>query len=269
MVQLEPNLTLTVKHLATCGAVLSAEQQAALDHSLVIKRVEAGLKTLVLWGKILARNGKDYLVAEGYNDALLKDGAVVFEAKYYYSQDGVKWLDLQANEPDTSVRALKVRQQLRGDPSQVYPIEEKDLAAEAKPLEEGEDPPKPLVFEITELQVLRARIDEINNKCGVVPTGAMILDARNHLVINKLFSGKQYPEKLESYQHRTTPPGGPTLANDLRGVWAVQYEPFKSIAICKSMLFPGYSFYYNGYDNTWGSLYVGDGNRNNDLIFML
>lgn len=97
--------------------------QAALDHSLPIKRVEAGMKTLVLWGKILATNGRvrrrrtcrscmaqvcltchvhstslsflcdslrapvlavllqDYLVAEGYNDALFKDGKILFEAK--------------------------------------------------------------------------------------------------------------------------------------------------------------------------------------------
>ncbi len=32
--------------------------QASLDHSIPIKRVEAGLKSLVLWGKILTQNGK-------------------------------------------------------------------------------------------------------------------------------------------------------------------------------------------------------------------
>jgi hypothetical protein len=32
--------------------------QAALDHSLLIKRTEAGLKTLALWGRIIALNGK-------------------------------------------------------------------------------------------------------------------------------------------------------------------------------------------------------------------
>lgn len=32
--------------------------QAALDHSLPIKRREAGLQTLVLWGRLLTRNGK-------------------------------------------------------------------------------------------------------------------------------------------------------------------------------------------------------------------
>lgn len=83
MVQLEPNLHLVLKHLAGSGAVLTAEStvrsfgcavccppipayglsavcflQAALDHSLPIKRREAGLQTLVLWGRLLARNGR-------------------------------------------------------------------------------------------------------------------------------------------------------------------------------------------------------------------
>lgn len=38
---------------AYCGLL-----QAALDHSLPIKRREAGLQTLVLWGRLLAKNGK-------------------------------------------------------------------------------------------------------------------------------------------------------------------------------------------------------------------
>ncbi len=94
MVQLEPNLTLTLKHLGPHGAVITTEQQvssqqerqpaghvtcardlqtdpwplpsppqAALDHSLPIKRTEAGLKSLTLSGKILATNGKVGLTA--------------------------------------------------------------------------------------------------------------------------------------------------------------------------------------------------------------
>ena len=41
----------------------------------------------------------------------------------------------------------------------------------------------------------------------------------NRIVSNRLFPGVAYPEKLESYTHRTTPPGGATLAADLRGTW--------------------------------------------------
>jgi hypothetical protein len=52
---------------------------------------------------------KDYLVAEGYNDPLVQNGSVIFEAKYFYSQDAVKWVDLQAVEAELVSRAAKVR----------------------------------------------------------------------------------------------------------------------------------------------------------------
>lgn len=106
-------------------APTTARAQAALDLSLPIKRSEAGLKSLVLWGRLLARNGKvcvlaavfrpavlhgrpappthaactacylracmqDYLIAEGCNTATVKGKAVSWEAKYYFSQDGVR-----------------------------------------------------------------------------------------------------------------------------------------------------------------------------------
>lgn len=61
----------------------------------------------------------------------------------------------------------------------------------------------------------------------------------------------------------------PRGAQDLRGTWAVQYDAFKGVAQVRSLLFPGYFFYYAANELTWGSLYVGDGLRNNDLIFML
>jgi hypothetical protein len=62
---------------------------------------------------------QDYLVAEGYNDPIYKAGSVTFEAKYYYSQDGVKWVDLVAVNSETASKADKIRSILSGDPSKV------------------------------------------------------------------------------------------------------------------------------------------------------
>lgn len=272
MVQLEPNLSLTLKNLAAYGAVVSSEQQAALDHSIPIKRVEAGLKSLVLWGKITTQNGKDYLIAEGYNEPLLGlGGEVQFDTKYYYSLDGVKWVDLQAIDSETALRASTVSTILVGDPAKSYEVQEDDPDAPPPPAEgetEGEGVKK-LVFQVPELAVLRNRIDSINASCGLIPVNSVQPNAHNHIVVNRLFPGLACPEKLESYMHRTTPPGGPSLAADLRGTWSVNYDPFKQLAIVRSLLFPGYTFYYAGHDSTWGALYTGDGTRNNDLIFML
>lgn len=62
---------------------------------------------------------------------------------------------------------------------------------------------------------------------------AMLPDAHNQIVSNRLFTGVAFPEKLESYMHRTAVPGGPTLAQDLRGSWSIQFDPFKKVATCR------------------------------------
>ncbi|KAG2440765.1 hypothetical protein HXX76_003621 [Chlamydomonas incerta] len=269
MVQLEPNITLVLKHLASCGAVVSAEQQAALDHSIPIKRIEAGLRSLTLWGRLTTLNGKDYLVAEGYNVASSKEGAAVYETKYFYSQDGARWSDLQPVDSETATRCARIKGMLSGDPAKNYELEEKDPNA-PEPSPEAEEEVKPLVFQIPELAVLRCRVDAIAAATSVIPTDSTILNAASQVVPNRLFAGAAYPEKLESYQHRFSLPGsGVTLSQDLRGTWAVQYDAFKGVAQVRSLLFPGYFFYYAANELTWGSLYVGDGLRNNDLIFML
>lgn len=45
----------TINLLPGCS---SPSAQAATDHSLAIKRVEAGLRSLVFWGRITTLNGK-------------------------------------------------------------------------------------------------------------------------------------------------------------------------------------------------------------------
>jgi hypothetical protein len=82
-------------------------------------------------------------------------------------------------------------------------------------------------------------------------------------------AGAEYPDKLESYQHRTAPPGGATLAHDVRGCWALHWDAFRGVAVLRSLLAPGYCFYYSASELSWGGFYQGDGLRNHDLIFML
>ncbi|KAJ9528417.1 hypothetical protein QJQ45_020296 [Haematococcus lacustris] len=214
-------------------------------------------------------HAQDYLIAEGYNAPLYKDGVVLFESKYYYSQDGVKWIDLVAVDTQTASIAERIKAALSGDPSKIHELVEKDPNPPPPNPDEEAEPPKPLVYTLTELALLRQRIDSIAATTGVIPEHCMLPDARNQLVTNHHFAGVSYPDKLESYQHRTDAPGGPTLAKDLRGSWTLHYDPFKCIATCRSLIYPGYTFYYHAHELTWGALYLGDGVRNDDLIFML
>lgn len=55
----------------------------------------------------------------------------------------------------------------------------------------------------------------------------------------------------------------------MRGSWSLQYDAFKGVATLRSLIYPGYAFYYNGKTGTYGGLYMGPGFINNDLVFML
>jgi radial spoke head protein 9 len=64
-------------------------------------------------------------------------------------------------------------------------------------------------------------------------------------------------------------PDGPTLAEDVRGIWSLHWDAFSEVATVRCLLYPGYAFYYSHKALTWGGLYMGSGLKNNDLIFAL
>lgn len=141
---------------------------------------------------------QDYLIAEGYNSGYVKGQKTTFDNQWFYSQDGVKWVDLPAVDAPTAERAIKLRTLLTGDSANETTIEEADpAAADLPPPAEGEEGPPKLTFIITELQRLRVLVDAIAGATSIMPKGCLILDDKNRLVPNKLWSGADYPEKLE------------------------------------------------------------------------
>ena len=59
----QPGAGSTRPHLALTE-VDDRSSQALLDSSLPLKKTEAGLKGVKLWGKFITLNGKDYLLAK-------------------------------------------------------------------------------------------------------------------------------------------------------------------------------------------------------------
>uniref|UniRef100_A0A7I4BC01 Radial spoke head protein 9 homolog n=1 Tax=Physcomitrium patens TaxID=3218 RepID=A0A7I4BC01_PHYPA len=118
---MESNLTLMLEALAGQGCILPSEQRAALDISLKIKKQDAGLSTLALWGRVFTRTGNDYILAEGTVSAKRVDRKLVFDTKYYFTQDGVLWLDLQPPENDYRYALCKsAKGPFTGDPANVF-----------------------------------------------------------------------------------------------------------------------------------------------------
>lgn len=107
---LNQNPLLTLDALAHCGCVLPTEVQAALDVSLTLKARELGVQAFLFWGKLNTLSGKDYYVARAYNGTKRVDGKLVVNPgnKFYYSRDGINWLDLEPVSEETTERASKL-----------------------------------------------------------------------------------------------------------------------------------------------------------------
>lgn len=137
-------------------------------------------------------------------------------------------------------------------------------------------------------------VDEITSHTNLVPTGCQVINADGCVVPNPLFSGVDYPDKLEAFYHQHQGPKGKrefsvwlssgtdtgrhrsigcftghSAAQDIRGSWALVHDKFRNITVCRNLLYMGYSFYYNSADRSWAGFYHGDGLKNRDLIFML
>ncbi|CAG9466193.1 unnamed protein product [Pedinophyceae sp. YPF-701] len=275
MVQAEPILGLTLSALGGSGCVLSAETRNAIEVSLDIKKSETGLDFLYLWGRITTRNGKDYLVAEGHSGGKVFKGAVSLPIKHFFSQDGTTWADLpetlSPEELETCSKIALKKTIFTGDPATILTPDGTAVGGEegdAAPAE-GDEAQKGV--QVTELQRLKHVVEAITNDCLVVPRGAFVENASNKIIPNGNFNGVHHPEKLESYQHFTRGPDTPKsdLGENPRGSWSITYDGFRGVAVGRSNVWLGYSFYFNTKNKTFGGLYFGDGNKNTDLIFML
>lgn len=147
-------------HLAVQLLLTNVSFQAVLAHSLPLKEAKAGFSLLVLWGRISTRNGKvstpvtqqrvqlkkqrshfgallllvaplplltqlqglqDYLIAQG--SAKLAPGQPAHSAvRYCFSQDGVKWIDLEGLSEEIAAKAATITGVLSGEPAKAYTI---------------------------------------------------------------------------------------------------------------------------------------------------
>jgi radial spoke head protein 9 len=180
--------------------------QAALTHSLPLKKAEFILPSLTIWGRITALNGRDYIIAESSQNPHMEDSKAHLGTMFFMTQDGVAWADLPASTDEQREIAKNMRGLLRGDTTTKHYWPPKQTEEEESSAEEGEQTKQ--YKEITELQRLRTMIDSINEATNLAPVGSQIVTADDDIVTNPLFPGLDYPDKLEAYFHRHKGPNG-------------------------------------------------------------
>jgi len=268
-------LHLSIDYVGGCGVILSPEQKASLQTSLVIQLNNQKFARVQYWGKILGIQA-DYYIAQGFTTDHFS------ERKCLYSKDCIRWGLLNPPTEETLSKAKLIRGRFTGDPSYLAEHIRRGETEEGEITEE--------TITLKEEDRLAAVIAEIDHDVMVVPRGAYVKAPTGDVNPGKHFDGLGPLEaiRLSNYQHfrkaerlydktilerANLDPSidfMDSIEHDVpRGSWSVQQERGNGLVSIKSLLWPGYFFYHVPETRQYGSVYVGTGEKNMDLPFML
>lgn len=150
--------------------------------------------------------------------------------------------------------------------------------------------PEPPKENFTEKLKLSYIVRNIDTDTSIIPKGAMKLIPEHELRVNKTFKGLKAHElrAKSSYLHFRPiiqeekklfverddaifcPDILDSIENDaVKGSWSIQLDPTKTISNVRSLLWPGYYAVHKSESNLYGAVYIGDGQKNADLPFMV
>jgi len=268
-------LHLSIDYVGGCGVILSPEQKASLQTSLVIQLNNQKFSRVQYWGKILGIQA-DYYIAQGFTSDHFS------ERKCLYSKDCIRWALLNPATPETLSKARLIRGRFTGDPSY--------HAEHVTRVESSDGELTEQIITLKEEERLAAVVAQIDQDVMVVPRGAYVKSSTGDVHTSRHFEGPSPLEaiRLSNYQHfrkaerlydktmieradlDPTIDFMDSIENDVpRGSWSVQQERGSGLVSIKSLLWPGYFFYHVPDTRQYGSVYVGTGEKNIDLPFML
>eukprot|EP00070_Physeter_catodon_P015598 XP_023973609.1 radial spoke head protein 9 homolog [Physeter catodon] len=153
-----------------------------------------------------------------------------------------------------------------------------------------EDEAEPTDQRLTELHMLSGLVKRIDDGTAVVPRGAYTVQNDHKVNPSPEFKGLVYSnaQELSSWVHFRPAENIETLrrlaANDYqfhadafeslqddvpRGSWVFRHDPVSGTVTLRSLMWPGYVAYCVLNTTTFGSVYIGSGEQNMDLPFLL
>eukprot|EP01065_Artemidia_motanka_P030356 TRINITY_DN36379_c0_g1_i1.p1 TRINITY_DN36379_c0_g1~~TRINITY_DN36379_c0_g1_i1.p1 ORF type:complete len:261 (+),score=80.00 TRINITY_DN36379_c0_g1_i1:158-940(+) len=253
--------------VALTGQVLSPAEQSALVCTLPILADEYK-KQVQFWGKVKGLSG-DYLIVQATADDLLAAPTTL------YSMDaGLGWNLLHGVDEEKAALCADIVGCFRGDPSFEYRVEVGEHA-EVVPVRESER--------------LAHFVATCDFHCAVIPRGAFMYTERGTVTRNRTFQGLDADAagRMHSYLHRRhldkeslpllyqehldkSLDFMPGIHTDIpQGVWVLKCEPALGLVYGQSLLFRGAVFYHRPGTPVFGYCYLGNGEHNRDLPFML
>ncbi|KAK3597405.1 hypothetical protein CHS0354_040135 [Potamilus streckersoni] len=272
------SLYLNIDYVGSSGIILSPEQKAALQTSLVILQSENKFSKVYFWGKILGIKD-DYFIAQGVGKDELEG------RKTFYSKDCIHWGLLPPATRQMRDTSKLAKGRFTGDPSFEFEHSETKKVGEGEETAEEEE-----TINIKEEDRLSSVIADIDEDVRIVPRAAFIKTPLAHVIPNRSFEGLTVSEsaKLCNYMHFRHPKllleksllqranldkaidFLDTLEEDIpKGSWSMQFERGSGLLTLRSLLWQGYVFYHIPGTRKFGSVYMGTGEKNLDLPFML
>nr|CAD7424659.1 unnamed protein product [Timema monikensis] len=268
--------------------LLNNEQCVILKNALLILQNENHLKKIFFWGQILGLDN-DYFIAYGYeHDAL--NGLI-----YYYSTNCIKW-GLMPTVTEKARHLTKMcSTRFQGDPTLQIDVS-LDVQLKQDTVEDKVDQQTEQVKQedsgnmLKEEDRLAATVEAISIDTAVVPRGALFKRPDGSVVENLTFAGLTALEgrQLKSYLHLRKPQEKwvtnlltrlnynyaldflDSVDKDIpEGCWSLQSEMSGLLALLRSSTWPGMTFYHRLLTPEHGYLYIGNGRKNVDLLFMI
>jgi radial spoke head protein 9 len=174
-----------------------------------------------------------------------------------------------------------------GDAADAAPEEDGEGDEEKKPVKRR---PKFQIITMTEASRLSYFIIEHDRACRLVPRGSVLRGSDNVIVKNRGFKGmtveeavqlRNYFKHVEHYDLKSNArlfeenfaasrDFLKSVADDVpNGIWALKYDDATGVVTLHNLLFLGSMFYYKSGSPSYGNVYVGTGERNLDMLFML
>mmetsp|Transcript_3899 Transcript_3899/g.6621 ORF Transcript_3899/g.6621 Transcript_3899/m.6621 type:complete len:307 (-) Transcript_3899:24-944(-) len=302
------DLSTSLKVLNHNGACFNVQEkfqiEMALNH-LLNSSAPSDYDELLFWGRVSGIKA-DYFIAMG---VCYSDRFEFPEKKFYWCSPANDMVfqpfpelnSQHKNELDKFANKLFV-----GSPADILiSVEKTDEQAEAEKQAreaaqaertsldstEEEDPESLIVrVNLKEIDRLHYHVRSIETECHIIPQGCMKLTVKHEVHRNEAFSGLNEKEcfDLQYYSHFRTVQDAhkrETLETDDAifsrdflddvhldkpvGCWSLQKDDSGSIAIIRNNIWKGYTAYHKCNTDESGSIYVGDGLKNENFCFMV
>lgn len=271
-------LHLSMNYTSSSGIVLSAEQRSSLETSMVILKTNYKFNRVWFWGKILGVKD-DYFIAQGAGRNEISN------KKTLYSSNCVEWHLLSPPSETAFEKTKIIHGRFQGDPSYEYEHTEIKRIGDGENFTEEE-----VTVHLKEEDRLAAVVALIDEDAAIIPRGAFIRTPLGEVHTNRSFEGLSVTEagKLSSYLHFRENQRYPKktikekadldpsidfldcIEDDIpRGAWSLKFERGSGLVCLRSLLWLGQTSFHVPNTRKFGRIYVGTGEKNMDIPFML